>query len=232
MAWAAVGAGVIVIAAASFFLLPRHAPLAGKEEKDLSGLSLAEALRTPVFWVFGGAIALFGLVSAGVGLFNEAVLAERGFDRETYHNIFLPVMAVTALLGQFLSGWMNRRCSLARLLAIAMFLHAGALAGVPVIHTLTQLSAFAVVFGVSTGIITVVFFAVWSRAFGQAHLGRIQGAAQALSVFASALGPLVFAATHAWWRSYTPALLGLALPMLAFGMAAWFLKMKPFTPDN
>lgn len=232
VAWAAVAAGVVVVAAISFFLLPRHRPQTEKEEKELSGMSLTAALRTPAFWIFGGAIALFGLVSAGVGLFNEAVLAERGFDRETYHNVFLPVMAITMLAGQFLSGWMNRRCSMARQLALAMFLYAGALAGVPLIHTLTQLSGFAVIFGVSTGIITVVFFGVWGHAFGQAQLGRIQGAAQALSVFASALGPLVFATTHTWWHSYTPALMGLAVPMLVFGIAAWFLKMKPFTPDH
>lgn len=232
VAWAAVAVGVLVIAVVSFFVLRRPAAEVAKEDKNLGGLSLAEALRTPVFWVFGGSIALFSLVAAGVGLFNEAVLAERGFNQEAYHNIFLPVMAITALAGQFLSGWLSRHWSLSRLLALSMFLHAGALAGVPLISTLGQMSAFAVLFGVSTGIITVVFFAVWSQAFGQAHLGRIQGAAQALTVFTSALGPLVFATTHSWWHSYTPVLLGLAPPMLAFGIAAWFLKMKVFTPER
>lgn len=232
VAWGSVAAGVLVIAVVSFWMLPKHAPVAIKEEKVLTGLSLQQALRTPVFWVFGGAIALFSLVAAGVGLFNEKVLAERGFDREAYHNIFLPVMAVAMLAGQFLSGWLNRHWSLSRQLALAMVLHGGALAGVPIIASLTQLSVFAVIFGVSTGIITVVFFAVWSHAFGQAHLGRIQGAAQALTVFTSALGPLVFATTHAWWQSYTPVLLGLAPPMLIFGVAAWFLKMTPFNPNR
>src|SRR5262249_15724997 len=48
------------------------------------GLSLRDALGTSAFWVFGGATSLYGLVASGLGLFNEAVLAERGFSQETY----------------------------------------------------------------------------------------------------------------------------------------------------
>ncbi len=39
----------------------------------------------------------------------------------------------------------------------------------------------------------VLFFSVWPRAFGRRDLGRIQGAAQALTVLASAVGPLLLA---------------------------------------
>ena len=38
-----------------------------------------------------------------------------------------------------------------------------------------------------------LFFSVWPQVFGRRHLGRIQGAAQALTVLASALGPLLLA---------------------------------------
>jgi MFS family permease len=229
-AWQAVGGGVIVTAVLSFFLLPRKS-VAAEQVKAADGLTLAQALRTPVFPVFGGGIALFGLVSSGVGLFNEAVLAERGFDANAYHT-FLAVMAMTALAGQFLCGWLSRRKSLAKLLAVALFLYAASLAAVPLLRTQSQLWAFAIAFGFSGGMITVLFFAVWGRAFGPAHLGRIQGAAQTLAVFASALGPLLFAAAHDWWHSYTPLLLGLAPLVFAFGIAAWLLKMKPFTTDR
>ena len=54
--------------------------------------------------------------------------------------------------------------------------------------------------------ITVIFFAVWRQAFGAAQLGRIQGAAQMLTVLASAVGPLIFAQSAAWTGSYFPAL--------------------------
>ena len=155
-------------------------------------MSLAAALRTPAFWVFGGATSLFGLVSSGLGLFNEAVLAERGFDQQTYVR-FLAGTSIIALVGQLTCGWLTLRWSMQRLLGLAMFIYAAALGALPLLTTLSQLWVFAALIGLSGGMITVMFFAVWRRAFGAAHLGRIQGAAQMLTVLASAIGPLIFA---------------------------------------
>jgi hypothetical protein len=74
--------------------------------------------------------------------------------------------------------------------------------------------------GVAGGMITVIFFAVWRRAFGAAHLGRIQGAAQMLTVLASAIGPLIFAQSAALTGSYFPALWILAPCVLLLSAAA------------
>jgi MFS family permease len=214
---------------AAVFLRNSNRPSLPKESRESErGFSLAQALRTAVFWIFGGAIALFGLVSSGLGLFNEAVLAERGFDQGTYHT-FLAVTTLAALAGQFLCGWLSQRWSLSRLLGLAMFLYAAGLATLPLLRTLPQLWAFAAVFGVSGGMITVIFFAVWGHAFGPAHLGRIQGAAQMLSVFASSLGPLVFAECRACTGSYAPVLLALAPIVLVFGIVAWRITIDPLS---
>ena len=69
--------------------------------------------------------------------------------------------------------------------------------------------------------ITVIFFAVWRHAFGPLHLGRIQGAAQMLTVLASAIGPLIFAQSASWTGSYFPALWTLAPCVLLLSMAAF-----------
>jgi hypothetical protein len=87
----------------------------------------------------------------------------------------------------------------------------------------------AVLLGLSGGMVTVLFFAVWGHAFGQAHLGRIQGAAQMLTVLASAIGPLIFAKGFELTRSYTPALWVLAPGVLLVGAAALRVKL-PRTP--
>ena len=47
--------------------------------------TLARALRSPAFWVFALASAAYGLVASGIGLFNESILAERGFAPDVYH---------------------------------------------------------------------------------------------------------------------------------------------------
>jgi MFS family permease len=46
-------------------------------EETANDFTLPLALRTSAFWLFAGAAASFNLVSSGLGLFNEAVLAER-----------------------------------------------------------------------------------------------------------------------------------------------------------
>jgi len=77
----------------------------------------------------------------------------------------------------------------------------------------------------SGGIITVVFFAVWRRAFGSRHLGRIQGAAQMLTVLASAVGPLIFAQSESFTGSYFPALWLLAPCVVLLGIAAFRIHL-------
>jgi MFS family permease len=227
-AWAQVALGLALFAAPAVLLLrDRPEPTGEKGVRPLfddGGMSLAAALRTPAFWVFGGATSMFGLVSSGLGLFNEAVLAERGFDQQTYVR-FLAATSIIALAGQMACGWLTLHWSMQRLLGLAMFIDAAALAALPLLTTLSQLWIFAALIGLSGGMITVLFFAVWRRAFGPAHLGRIQGAAQMLTVLASAIGPLIFAQCAALTGSYTLALWTLAPCVLLLSFAAFRVQM-------
>jgi MFS family permease len=179
--------------------------------------------------VFGLATSLFGLVSSGLGLFNEAVLAERGFPQQTFVT-FVSATFVIGLVGQFGCGWLTTRWPMPRLLAISMGLYGAALLGLPFVTSVAELWAIAGLVGVAGGMITVLFFAVWGHAFGQAHLGRIQGAAQMLTVLASAIGPLAFAAGHELTGSYAPALWVLAPAVLAVGAAALWVRLPPGSP--
>ncbi len=234
MAWG--GVAVVLLlgvapVAGRFLKNATRAPDADTSIGEVGGSSLSQAIKSPVFWVFSAAISLFGLVSSGLGLFNEAVLKERGFDAKTYHT-FLAVTTLIALIGQFVCGWLSRTCSMARLLAVAMALYAIGLATLPLLRTQPQLWAFSAVFGFSGGMITVLFFAVWSHAFGRTHLGRIQGAAQMLTVVASAVGPVLFAKCHATYHTYAPILLALAPLVLILGICAWRTKLVPHAPHK
>src|SRR5262245_50485840 len=67
------------------------------------GATLSQALATPAFWVFATGAALYGLVASGIGLFNESILAERGFGPDVYYQTLI-VTAMTAA-----AGW-RREC--------------------------------------------------------------------------------------------------------------------------
>ena len=108
-------------------------------------------------------------------------------------------------------GWLAGRVPMGRLFALAMLVLAAALAVLSQAASVPAALVYAALVGGSGGLVTVAFFACWGKAFGRANLGRIQGAAQLLTVLASSAGPLVLAQAAAWsGGSYAPVLLALA----------------------
>jgi MFS family permease len=190
---------------------PRRTTVAKQDSLPESegDFTLREALRTGAFWVFAGSAAAFNLMSSGLGLFNEAVLAERGFDQKTFH-LFLAVSTLLSLGGQFLCGWLTKRHRYQSLTFGALLLYGVSLALLPIIGRPWHLWCVASLIGIAGGMIIVIFFSVWSDLFGQKHLGRIQGAAQMLTVLSSGLGPWLFAKSQEFTGSYRPLLFALA----------------------
>jgi MFS family permease len=94
------------------------------------------------------------------------------------------------------------------------------LGALPHVSTPGHVIAYAVVMGIAGGFVMVVFFSFWGRAYGRMHLGRIQGAAQALTVLASAVGPLILAMCVRATGSYAAAFYSLAAVVAALALAA------------
>ena len=88
-------------------------------------------------------------------------------------------------------------------------------------HVMAQ----AVAMGIAGGFVMVVFFSFWGRAYGRAHLGRIQGAAQAMTVVASAVGPLFLAWYVDATGSYAAAFYMLAGIVVALAAAAAIVRI-------
>ena len=187
-------------------------------------MTWGEALRTPAFWVFALASSTYNLVASGVGLFNESILTERGFAAGTYHRS-LVIVALLSLVGNFLGGWLAVRWSLNRLMALTMALLGMALCALPSLTTLAQVDAFSVVMGLTGGFVIVIFFSVWAQVFGRAHLGRIVGTAQMMTVLASAVGPLLLAQCHAATGSYAAVFYSLAAVVALLALAALWVRL-------
>jgi MFS family permease len=233
--WWIIGLALMFGLAPMAWLLVRNSPEscslqpdvddAGAQVKDNTAISftLKQAMLTPGFWVFGIAGAVYGLIASGIALFNESILAERGFDATTYHRS-LVIVALTALAGNFLGGWLISRGRMNRLLAVAMLLLAGSLLALPHVSTQAHVAAYAFVMGLAGGFVIVIFFAFWSRTYGRTHLGKIQGVAQALTVVASATGPLLLAECVARTGSYAAMFYALTFVVLVLAVCAWVVK--------
>ncbi len=227
--WAAIGAAVIGAGLVSGLLVRNRLLEADAAEKEKtatgdigSSRTLGQALRTPAFWTFGVAVSFYGMVAAGTSLFNEGILNTL-FPDDT-KRIFVNVTRLgipVGLASNLLGGWLATRWPLSRLLALAMAGLAAALCGFPFIRIEGQVYLYAGVVAAAGGIITVCFFTVWRVGFGPAHLGKIQGAAQMLTVLFSALGPQLFGSAKARLGSYLPLFPYLAAVSLGLALAAW-----------
>lgn len=194
-----------------------------------SGYTWTAAIAMPSFWVFAIGTALYGLVASGIGLFNESILAERGFGPTVYYQT-LAVTAMTALAGNFMGGWLSAHVQLGRLMAVSQSILAAGVFALPLVTTMTQVMLWAAAMGLGGGLVMVLFFSVWGRLFGRMHLGRIQGVAQALTVIASAVGPLLLAWCVEWTGSYTLMFQALAVVIAAAALAALLVSLPDAPP--
>lgn len=234
--WAGVGAALLIGLVPLAWLLVRRSPesvgleMEGESSPDEDApytgepYTLGQALATPAFWIFALGSAVYGLIASGISLFNESILAELGFDASVYHRS-LAVTAITGLAGNFLGGWLASKTSLGSLMAFAMGLVTVSLLALPHLQTQTHVALYASVMGLAGGFVTVLFFSFWSHFYGRAHLAKIQGAAQMLTVFASAVGPLLLAESIARTGSYAFMFRTLAVVVAILALAAWLTPL-------
>ncbi len=236
--WFAIGLILVAVLAPLAWILVRDNPereglaldgAATKVEDHLVDLSMWDALQSPAFWVFALSSSLFGLVYSGIALFNQSILEERGFDAATYHQ----VLVISTLLGlgaNFAGGFLASRVSIQRVMGIGMAVLATALLALPFVETYPHVMLYAMAMGIAGGVVTVVFFSVWGQVFGRRHLGRIQGCAQMMTVFASAVGPLMLAMTLESTGSYDSIFFVLAGAVVVLGVGCWTVSIPSRAP--
>jgi MFS family permease len=219
LVWGAMGTILLCILGPMFWLLIRDNPeqmgatIDGKPlEGATSGVdgetsasedfALWEALATPAFWTFALAAGLYGLMSSGISLFSESILKERGFSNAAMYNLQIGTTGI-GLLANLSFGWLARKWRLGGVMAVAMALMTAALFELKYVNSVPMVVLYALKMGIAGGGVTVVFFMVWGKLFGRKHLGEIQGVAQMLTVFSSAIGPLMLAVCKAQTGTYT-----------------------------
>jgi MFS family permease len=233
-AWLGVGVVLTAIVAPLGWLAIRgreetpavEAEVASAAARDLS---LKVALASPAFWVFASASSMFGLIYSGIALFNQSILEERGFDASTYHTVLI-ISTMVGLAANFAGGWLAMRTSIQKLMGTGMAVLALSLLMLPFVSTFAHVVAYAITMGLAGGVVTVVFFSVWAQVFGRAHLGRIQGCAQMMTVFASATGPVLLARTLERTGSYQSIFFLLAAIVACLGVASWRISLPVREP--
>jgi hypothetical protein len=243
-AWSGVGWVLLLVVAPLAWLVARNGPedrglqFDGGEQDSAPtavDLTLGEALRSPAFWTFALASSMFGLVYSGISLFNQSILELRGFDASVYHRV-LVISTMLGLAANFGGGWAASRWPIQRLMGVGMAVLGGALVALPLVRTYPHVMIYGAAMGIAGGVVTVVFFSVWGQVYGRRHLGKIQGCAQMMTVFASAVGPLLLARTLERTGSYDSVFYGLAAVVVILGVCSWRVRLPSraiaFTPGR
>jgi MFS family permease len=201
------------------------AAIPGGDEGSVTGATLAEALGTPAFWVFAVSAAAFNLIFTGVTTFAEAIVRERQFyDQTTFLRAGITLTS-GGLVANFAGGYLARKIAHGRLMSVGMFTVAAALVVLPLGRSTASLFVYALLMGLAGGVVTVVFFGCWTKAFGRAHLGKIQGVAQVMTVLASALGPVLLALGERSRGSISATFLWAAPVVAALAVACWVVPV-------
>lgn len=166
-------------------------PKARKLHERVREISLKEARREPVLWMFALSLGMLGLFNTAYTFHVVDLFSRIGLERTRAIAIFLPISVVSVSV-QFLVSAYSDRMRLEGIYLIflsAMGVGMGALSflseGIPILLLILGM-------GVSGGVFGTLSSVTWVRLYGNAHLGAISGFAMAWTVVGSAVGPYFF----------------------------------------
>jgi MFS family permease len=237
-AWAGVGMALLFGLVPLGLVFVRSSPESSGVQPDDPALdagqpepmTLRATLRTPAFWVYSAAATLFNLTFSALTLDNVQLLEEHGLDGAKANDLILGVLMVSGLPANIIAGMLARRRPMGKLLAAGVAILAASLLFFPFVGTLAAAAIYAILLGVSGGVVTVIYFAVYGHTYGRLHLGSIQAVVQVLSVFASAIGPVILAKVRAERNGSTDVFFfAFAAVTMILAFAAWFVPVPKRT---
>jgi len=176
--------------------------------------TLAEAMRTPIFWVFLTGMASISMLATGLFFHMVSIFEDNGLESNVAASVFVPIAVTTAAVS-LVSGALVGRIRMRVILALALFFQALALMMAQFLGSVELAFVYGVVLGVILGLAGTVGSVAWAMYFGRQHLGSISGFTVTVGVIGTALGPLPFGVARDLMGSYDLALtVTLVLPLL------------------
>lgn len=211
------------------YAVPRE-PRGDVREEAASAPPLAKAwtrrevLADALFWVLLLGVLAPAFIGTTIFYHQDYLTAQRGWPAGLYP-ASLPVMALTTVVCALISGAMIDRFSARRVLPFFLYPLALACATLALRGPSGLLFLVMALLGVSYGISSTLFGALWPEIYGTAHLGAIRSTVIAAMVLATAAGPGVtgtlidagvpLSTQLAWLAAYCLAAALLMVPVAA-----------------
>ncbi len=178
------------------------------------GLTLQQALRTPMFWAIVSAGLVPSLVVTGLTFNQVAIFTDRGLPETltattfTVESIFQVI--VTIAVGWYLDRYPAKFVLIGGQVALALAMTALLLS-----HGVWLSYVYAMMRGASSALWMVGSDVAWPQFFGRKQLGSIRGVGFSLSVVGAAVGPLPFGFAYDLTGDYGIAIMSLLVLPIA-----------------
>lgn len=247
--WSAIGSGLLICAAGlpcSLLLRTRPEPYGLLPDGDTSAdtdaavtgdrfaseeydFTLAEALRTPAFWLlaFGSSISNLGMGAVQVHLFlhlEEGV----GLGRTTAALVWT-VASVANIPSRLAGGFLGDRFPKSLMVGLSMVFMAVSVFVLGIAHSLPMAFVYAVLYGIGWGMRTPVINAMQGEYFGRKSQGVIRGWLSSVSLPFTIAAPVIAGYIADVQGSYEWTFIIMSFVMLA-GAALIFLARPPKPP--
>jgi len=202
----AVSGWVLIFPFALFGVRERRAGVTAIDDAaDLTGMTLAEARRTPTFWLLGGVLFLFYFYYLGVNHHLVAFLSDAGFSDASAARQFSAAVAV-GIAGKIGMGLVGDRLPARRAALLTFALMAlGSVLLLGVGREPRLLPAFLAVHGFTVAAENVMLPLVVVECFGVRHLAQIYGALMLALLPGGLAGPTFAGWVYDRLGSYWPA---------------------------
>jgi MFS family permease len=187
---------------------------------DARDWTRAEVIRDPVFYMALLGVAAPSFIVTTV-FFHQVYLVElRGWSLTAFASSFVLMAAVNTGF-TLVSGQLIDRYSGVRLLPFVLLPLGAACFVLGGVEAQWSAFAFMALIGVSNGLSTTLFGAVWPEIYGLKHLGAIRSLIVAASVLASAAGPGLSGILIDAGVSYPAQIVAMGIYCLAVSAVLW-----------
>ena len=190
--------------------------------------SLAEARRSPVFWIYSMSLAMHAMFGTALTFHVVAIFGEAGLPRDVAFGYFFPA-AICATAANLVGSYLVDKGPLKPFLIVMLV---GFVVGGYGLINLDQSWGYwmlAAGFGTGGGLWGVTSNLAFIRFFGPLHLGEVSGFNTSISVFASAVGPFAFSLAVDHLGSYNVAAQICLAMLVVLLIAAIVLKQEEVT---
>ncbi len=155
-----------------------------------NSFDLKAARKTPAFWILLINVSLWAMIVTAIFFNLLSIFDSQGITSSVAAATYT-TYAAASLITQIVAGPIADRGSLQYLLLACMSALA---AGVVVLTLATSpwiAHSYAVLLGISTGLISLVGGTMFARYYGRKHLGKLRGSVITAQVASSSMGPFI-----------------------------------------